>query len=471
MLIPLAKILCYAWGGYSTYKTLSVKATLGKRQRWACYWITLVVLEALEPITDWLLFWVPFYYNAKLVLLLCLCFWTTKATTPIFKRFIHPVFSRKQQKLTYYEKVLQKSLTSARSSAELRFKSITSRLPQIKWTLPPLEPDMIDDETEETESAVETDFTFVETAPSISADEELVKPPSITEVTSSLDIASILDITSSNPKQQTLADLKGNFGAGGKGERCHFSPRNAVKNVPEAVEHEGSAEEMMDMDLMAELLSISELDYSIPEDGGAEMETRSPKGDPDVPILNIDDILNMPGPGRSTDMNRSPPTSSNEADRDLHFTPLHSSGSLEYGSDDDDEVHARTKSSAGSSPYMRRTRLGIVSDNDDDGAERLYQETRNISLPSGGSVTGPSNGNGAVMAPPLAAVGRGSAGGLESGSVSVTPSPPLRKITRPTSVAGRSRTVVSSLGRDQAGALRRSARLKGAGGDRGEPPG
>ncbi|KAJ3016728.1 hypothetical protein HKX48_003895 [Thoreauomyces humboldtii] len=150
MLVPLAKVACYAWGGYSTYKTLSSAATtLGKRQRWVCFWITLVVIEAVEPIVDWILFWVPFYYNAKLALFLALCYWQTRATTPIFKRFIHPVLSRKQKEITVYEKHVRRTLMIAHDTFSDGLGRVSSKLPQIGWSLPPTPVEMMQVDAEE----------------------------------------------------------------------------------------------------------------------------------------------------------------------------------------------------------------------------------------------------------------------------------------------------------------------------------
>ncbi|KAJ3174980.1 Receptor expression-enhancing protein 2 [Geranomyces variabilis] len=457
MLVPLAKIACYAWGGYSTYKALSANATLGKRQRWACYWITLVVLEAVEPIADWLLFWVPFYYNAKLVLLLCLCFWTTKATTPIFKSFIHPVMSRKQQKLTYYEKSLHTSLASAQTSVAVRVNRISTWLPQIKWSLPPIEPDMIEDETEEADIA-----------------EEPSKQPDITETTSSLDIASILEIASSDPQQITLGTPEYSYEVESEGQTTALLPKDAAMQDAEAAEQERLAEELLDIDLMAELLSISELDYSIPEDGGSDIENHATNKDRDMPILSIDDILNMPDPQSSSGLDE--PALPVMADVETELRTVQSSEALENfdrGSENDD-VHALSKSPAESPAHVRRTRRHGAPTDDAEYAEPPYSGTRITALPPVGPE--PDDDRDSMVAIPRfrVSVARGSAPGSAGGSAAGTPaagtpSPPLRKITRPTSVAGRSRTVVSSLGREQAAALRRSARLKAAGNDRGEP--
>ena len=53
MLTSLAKAACYALGGYSTFKALNSKATLGKKQRWACFWIVLIALEVRAFVREW----------------------------------------------------------------------------------------------------------------------------------------------------------------------------------------------------------------------------------------------------------------------------------------------------------------------------------------------------------------------------------------------------------------------------------
>ncbi|KAI8585312.1 hypothetical protein BDZ88DRAFT_25990 [Geranomyces variabilis] len=367
--------------------------------------------------------------------------------------------SRKQQKLTYYEKSLHTSLASAQSSIASRVNSITSWLPHIKWPLTPMEPDNIEDETEDADIAVDTDFAMVQAGPPTPMGQELSKATDFTDTTSTLDIASILEIASPDPQQATLGSPDCSQKSKSKTQTATLSPSEAAMGGAEAAEQERLAEEMLDIDLMAELLSISELDYSIPGDGSSDNENHSSNGEHDMPILSIDDILNMPDPRFSSGV-----------DSGLRaIEPAETLQSFEKCFDDSD-VHAPSRSPAASPPHNFRTERHGTPVDSDEYAERPPSGTRITALPSDGTEPEDDGDNAFAASRSQVGLPRSPAPGSAGGSPSVTPSPPLRKIMRPTSIAGRSRTVVSSLGREQAAALRRSARLKAAGGDRGERP-
>ncbi|KAJ3150945.1 hypothetical protein HDU89_002943 [Geranomyces variabilis] len=318
-----------------------------------------------------------------------------------------------------------------------------------------MEPDFIEDETENADFAVDTDYAIVQAGPPTPKGQESSRATDCTDTTSTLDIASILEIASPDTQQATLDSPDCSHKAKSKTQTAALSPSEAAMGGAEAAEQERLAEEMLDIDLMAELLSISELDYSIPGDGSSDKENHISNGEHDVPILSIDDILNMPDPRFSSGV-----------DSDLRAEPLQS---FERCFDDGD-VHAPSRSPAASPPHNLRTgRHGTPVDSDEY-AERPPSGTRITALPSDGTESEDDGDNAFAASRSRVGLTRSPAPGSAGSPASVTPSPPLRKIMRPTSVAGRSRTVVSSLGREQGAALRRSARLKAAGGDPGERP-
>ncbi|KND00213.1 uncharacterized protein SPPG_04547 [Spizellomyces punctatus DAOM BR117] len=132
MFVSLAKIACYALGGYSTFKTVEGRPNVGKRQRWASFWITLTVFEVIEPILDWTIFWIPFYYNVKLLFLLALCYGRTKTTMPVFKKVIHPVLSHKRKHIEHYERRITESVTIVHTRVVTIVRRVTARLPQLQ---------------------------------------------------------------------------------------------------------------------------------------------------------------------------------------------------------------------------------------------------------------------------------------------------------------------------------------------------
>ncbi|KAI9099953.1 TB2/DP1, HVA22 family-domain-containing protein [Phlyctochytrium arcticum] len=157
LLIGLARILCYGLGAYSTFKALQGRPNLAKRQRWASFWITLTAFEILEPILDWTIFWVPFYYNFKLIFLLSLCYARTRATTPVFKQFVHPVLSHKRKNIEHVEKRITDAMTIVHTRVRTVVRRVSAQLPQIHDPMAASETIFVDEElTKEVIHTVET---------------------------------------------------------------------------------------------------------------------------------------------------------------------------------------------------------------------------------------------------------------------------------------------------------------------------
>jgi len=86
---------------YSSYKAVKA-AKLRSYVRWIMYWIVFALYTAVETFTDILLSWFPFYYTVKVLFVLWLSMPYTKGSTIIYRKFIHPNFSRREQEIDMF---------------------------------------------------------------------------------------------------------------------------------------------------------------------------------------------------------------------------------------------------------------------------------------------------------------------------------------------------------------------------------
>lgn len=65
------QVLGYVYPAYRTYKVVQLPATRANDtllRKWCCYWCLIAALTAVQPLLDTFLFWIPFYFEAKLAL-------------------------------------------------------------------------------------------------------------------------------------------------------------------------------------------------------------------------------------------------------------------------------------------------------------------------------------------------------------------------------------------------------------------
>ncbi|KAL4859186.1 putative aldo-keto reductase 2 [Chlorella vulgaris] len=63
-------LLGYAYPAYKTYKVVQLPATRTNDtllRQWCCYWALIAVFTTVQPVVDTFFFWLPLYYEAKLV--------------------------------------------------------------------------------------------------------------------------------------------------------------------------------------------------------------------------------------------------------------------------------------------------------------------------------------------------------------------------------------------------------------------
>lgn len=61
------------------------------------YWIVFAFFTCIETFTDIFLSWFPFYYEVKVVIVLWLLSPATKGSSTLYRKFVHPMLTRREQ--------------------------------------------------------------------------------------------------------------------------------------------------------------------------------------------------------------------------------------------------------------------------------------------------------------------------------------------------------------------------------------
>lgn len=95
---PLTMAASYLWPAYQTYKAIG----LGNPQilrEWCMYWLVLAFFVTIQWITDATLFWLPLYYEAKLIAVLFLWHPRTKGAVYVYERFLLPLLQANESRI------------------------------------------------------------------------------------------------------------------------------------------------------------------------------------------------------------------------------------------------------------------------------------------------------------------------------------------------------------------------------------
>ena len=91
--------LCTLHPAYASFKAVKSK-NVKEYVRWMMYWIVFALFSAIESILDPLLtFWLPFYCEVKVVLLLYLASPITRGSGVIYRRWVHPLLCSKEEEI------------------------------------------------------------------------------------------------------------------------------------------------------------------------------------------------------------------------------------------------------------------------------------------------------------------------------------------------------------------------------------
>jgi len=108
--------LCTLYPAYASFK--AVKSKNAKHYvRWMMYWIVYAMFVATESLVDpFLIFWLPFYSEAKIIFLLYLVSSSTRGSSVIYKGWIHPVLCSNEAEIDVaIEKIKLRSFATAKT--------------------------------------------------------------------------------------------------------------------------------------------------------------------------------------------------------------------------------------------------------------------------------------------------------------------------------------------------------------------
>ncbi|XP_017762618.1 PREDICTED: receptor expression-enhancing protein 3-B-like isoform X3 [Eufriesea mexicana] len=85
-----------AYASYKAVRTKNVKEYV----KWMMYWIVFALFTCAETFTDvFFSFWFPFYYEMKAILVIWLLSPTTKGSSILYRRFVHPALIRRESEI------------------------------------------------------------------------------------------------------------------------------------------------------------------------------------------------------------------------------------------------------------------------------------------------------------------------------------------------------------------------------------
>ncbi|XP_050047048.1 receptor expression-enhancing protein 1-like isoform X2 [Dermacentor andersoni] len=94
LIILLFGVLYPAYASYKAVKNKDVRSHL----QWMMYWIVFALFTCIETFSDiFISFWMPFYYELKILFVLWLLSPVTKGSSLLYRRFVHPQLVQREQ--------------------------------------------------------------------------------------------------------------------------------------------------------------------------------------------------------------------------------------------------------------------------------------------------------------------------------------------------------------------------------------
>ncbi|EFN53264.1 hypothetical protein CHLNCDRAFT_137198 [Chlorella variabilis] len=117
-------LLGYAYPAYKTFKVVQLPATRSNDtllRHWCQFWALMAVFTAVQPLADAFCFWLPLYYEAKLVLAVYLWANELSGSQHVWVRWAQPLVSR-------YEPLVDRWLAESKALAREWLHSNALRL-------------------------------------------------------------------------------------------------------------------------------------------------------------------------------------------------------------------------------------------------------------------------------------------------------------------------------------------------------
>ncbi|KAJ8968533.1 hypothetical protein NQ317_003280 [Molorchus minor] len=123
VLYPVFRLLFGTlYPAYASYKAVRTK-NVKEYVKWMMYWIVFALFTCIETFTDVFLSWFPFYYEIKIVLVIWLLSPATKGSSILYRKFVHPTLSSREQEIDEY--ITKAKEQSYRQVLDLGSKGVT----------------------------------------------------------------------------------------------------------------------------------------------------------------------------------------------------------------------------------------------------------------------------------------------------------------------------------------------------------
>uniref|UniRef100_A0A6B2LR61 Receptor expression-enhancing protein n=1 Tax=Arcella intermedia TaxID=1963864 RepID=A0A6B2LR61_9EUKA len=99
---------------YASYKAIESSDTDDDTQ-WLMYWVVFAIFTVLETVSDVILFWIPYYWQLKLVFFIALQLPQYKLASQIYTQLIKPVLDKNASKI---DKLADNPLEKAKEFAD-----------------------------------------------------------------------------------------------------------------------------------------------------------------------------------------------------------------------------------------------------------------------------------------------------------------------------------------------------------------
>ena len=110
---PLARgraVLGAVYPAYRCFKTIE-RGSAEELKAWCVYWVVFAALDTLDNVTDQALFWLPFYYEAKLALVVYMWHPKFRGAEALYSAYVKPL-------LTVHERKIDQAIEDAGNKAK-----------------------------------------------------------------------------------------------------------------------------------------------------------------------------------------------------------------------------------------------------------------------------------------------------------------------------------------------------------------
>ena len=93
----VTNLIGFAYPLYESFRSLAAAqstSAVHNQQQWLTYWVIYGIFALVESLTDFFLYWVPFYHLVKIAFLVWCFLPTTRGAEVLYVKLVEPILSR-----------------------------------------------------------------------------------------------------------------------------------------------------------------------------------------------------------------------------------------------------------------------------------------------------------------------------------------------------------------------------------------